>query len=281
MITLLARPMQTIRRYMLDRIVLRPSRGFIDHGDQRREVMSVRGQSLDCFVARNFGDDEAAELVVLKFPGTAGRAERSSSFPMPMLEDVRVEVWTWNPPGYGGSGGRASLKGMALAAADFSRTVIRREDVRPSTIWLCGNSLGCNTALHVADRMSEFDGPIGLLLRNPPPIAPVVKRIAGRYPMGRFIGPIAESVCDEMNATSTAPRIPYPAVFLQSQLDDLVPPSMQNDLIERYGGTRRVVELLGLDHDGVATDGQMRLIESEVRWLWQQTQRTTANWKTA
>lgn len=267
-----ARPIQSLRRYLLDRMVLRPSRGPIDHGDQTRVMMNVAGKPLECFVARNFDDGEPADLVVLKFPGTAGRGERSTLYPVPALGNVRGEVWTWNPPGYGASHGRARLSTIAAAGQGFADGVLRRDDVNPKTVWLCGNSLGCNVALHVAAMLSTTSFRVGLVLRNPPPLVAVVKNIAAGYPMGRLVFPIADSLCDSMNAMRTAPRVEHPAVFLQSELDTLVPPAIQNEVIAAYGGETNRVELLGLTHDGIFTDQQKPLIVDAMHWLWTRTQ---------
>lgn len=266
------RSIQSLRRRLLDRMVLRPTRGPVDSGGQSRVILDVAGGKLEFFVARNFDDGDAAELLVLKFPGTAGRAERSTLFPVSALDNVRGEVWTWNPPGYGGSTGRATLAEIAAATEPFLKAALQLDNARPCPVWLCGNSLGCNTALHAATLLASASVPVGLILRNPPPLIAVVKRIASRYPMGHRIAAIAESLCDPMNAMVTAPRVSFPAVFIQSQDDDLVPPPMQNEVIAAYAGDRKVVELVGVTHDGIANDDQQLMIVQSVQWLWKRTQ---------
>lgn len=267
-----AEPVQSIRRHLLDRMVLRPSRGPLDHGDQSRVMLDVDGKPLECFVARKFDDGQPADLVVLKFPGTAGRAERSTLFPVTAISGVRGEVWTWNPPGYGASHGRARLSTIADAGRGFVDAVLRRDDVRPKTVWLVGNSLGCNVALHVASTLESTSYRVGLVLRNPPPLVAVVKNIAARYPMGRYVSPIAESVCDSMNAMRTAPLAKHPAVFMRSELDSIVPPAMQNEVIAAYAGETKIVPLAGLDHDAMLTDQQQPLLLEAIDWLWTKTQ---------
>ncbi|TWU47483.1 Alpha/beta hydrolase family protein [Rubripirellula tenax] len=276
----MGRYIQSFRRSLLDRMVLRPSRGFVDHGSQEPVMLGAEGSNIECFVHRHPCTGESADVLAIKFPGTAGRAERSSSWPSGMLDDVSCETWTWNPPGYGQSAGRASLTGMAHAGQRFASEVLRRSGDSPKTIWLIGNSLGCNTALFVATKLSDVEIPIGLILRNPPPLVPVVKRIAKRYPGSRFVDAIAESVCDEMNAMMTAPHVRYPAVFLQSGSDDLVPPEMQNEVIEDYAGDHQLVEMEGLDHGGIASDRHDKQIRSGIQWLWQRTGVEAREWAT-
>ena len=256
------------RRYLLDRMVLRPSRDSLDHEPQQRVVLRWQNRPLECFVRRNHDADTAPDVLVLKFPGTAGRAERSSDFPLGMLPDLRGAIWTWNPPGYGGSGGTASLDQIAEAAVGFWHQVTDGEADPHTPILLCGNSLGCVSALRVAACAASDHHRTGLILRNPPPLIPVVKRVADKYPLSRWVGPIAESLCDRMNAVITASQVPCPAVFLQSELDTLVPPAMQRQVIEAYAGEKTTVVLDGLSHGGLPADSHVKDIEKAIDWLW-------------
>lgn len=276
------RLVQSFRRRLLDRLILRPSRNPIDAGG-KREIMlgggadgaDGDGDPIQCFVDQNFAGDGPPDLCVIKFPGTGGRAERSGRFPASVLGvDIRCRLWTWNPPGYGGSPGKARLDVIGGAAVRFSRHVIDRQTGRP-VVWLCGNSLGCIHALRVASTLSGGAANIGLILRNPPPLVEVVKRIADRYPLGKWIGPVAESLCDQMNGRKLAAQASFPAVFLQSTEDRLVPPDLQDDLIARYAGPRRVVRMDGLDHDGIATDQHEAAIRAAAAWLWSETESKT------
>ena len=192
---------------------------------------------------------------------------------MSLMQEHRVEIWTWNPPGYGRSEGRASLGAIAEAALVFWEQVTQRNGRNGLTTWLCGNSLGCVTALHVAATAKPDLSSSGLILRNPPPLIPVVKRVAKGYPLGGLVEPVIESLCESMNAMQTASRVRLRAVFLQSELDSLVPPEDQNRLIATYGGPSRVVVMEGLEHGCIATDEHLPSIAELIRWLWEQTAR--------
>lgn len=269
---MIRRPIQSLRRLMLDRMVLRPSREPLDGGPQERVMLSAGRLTLECFVQRNFQVDQVPELLVLKFPGTAGRAERSTSFPMSVADDLRVEMWTWNPPGYGGSPGRARLASIADAAVEFSSAVTTRVAGPPTTVWLCGNSLGCATAIYVAAHMQHEATSTGLILRNVPPLRSVVRRVARSYPLGSLADPVIESLPQAMDVTQTAPKVCLPAVFLQSEFDTLVPVSDQNKVVQQYGGPSRVVLLRGIDHSGLTTEEHEPVINEATRWLWNQTE---------
>ncbi|QDT08331.1 alpha/beta hydrolase [Stieleria marina] len=263
----------SVRRRILDRLVLRPSRHEIDPGVQQRVMLKwgPSDETLECFVQSRGKPKEPLDLLVIKFPGTAGRAERSSHFPSNYLSIDNSEVWTWNPPGYGGSSGRASLHRMEVAALDFWRQMLGSSRVGPSTrVWACGNSLGCIAALRVASEV-DSQNRLGMLLRNPPPLIDVVKEIARRYPLGQMIHPVADSLTDSMNAPIIAASVTWPCVFLQSELDELVLPAMQDRVIDAYAGHKRVVHLQGLSHGAVATELHEPLIRKSVQWLWEQT----------
>ena len=264
---------QAIRRELFDRFVLKPSRDEIDFRSQRRELLEFDGQPLETFFQSNCGAEphDEVDLLVLKFPGTAGRAERSSEFPMSMLPDLRVAMWTWNPPGYGQSKGRASFRNIAEASLEFWRQVAEPQVRTNTTIWLCGNSLGCATAMNVASQVQSCSRPCGLLLRNPPPLKPVFRRVAGRYPLGWLVFPCADTLVKSMDAVRTASKIQWPAVFLQSELDTLVPTDMQQRIIDEYQGQHRAVLMKGLAHDGLPTETHEPDILDAVIWLRQQT----------
>ena len=98
---MLRKPLRSLRRNLLDRMVLRPSQHPIHAPTLERVTLPCETETIECFVQRSHSDSEPPDLLILKFPGTAGRAERSTSFPTPMLDAKRTAIWTWNPPGYG------------------------------------------------------------------------------------------------------------------------------------------------------------------------------------
>jgi pimeloyl-ACP methyl ester carboxylesterase len=257
---------ERMRESLLDYLVLKPTRNSINCGNARRESVVLNKNQLEFFVQENGNRTDALELLILKFPGTAGRAERSSNFPLPAMPDVNSQIWTWNPPGYGRSEGKAKLTTIAKTALAFWR--VARDRVGDDLpIWLVGNSLGCLSALYIASNNNDLRGRVGLILRNPPPLIPVVKRVARKYPFGSRIDSVANHLCDEMNACVTAPRCSSPAIFLQSELDRLVPRYLQDEMIKTYGGDHKRIILHGLEHDGKLKSSHYENINSGISWL--------------
>ena len=261
---------------VLDRLVLRPSRHEIPVATAQRVMFDGKVGPIECLVHRSPNSDSRPDLVVLKFPGTSGRAERASRFPADLIpvaasQGVSADVWTWNPPGYGRSGGRATLSAITESSVHFWREVTAQYPEPSTRIWICGNSLGCATSLHVAATVRPDSNRTAMVLRNPPPLIPVVKRIAARYPLGRLIDPVAEALDPRMNATLTAAGVDLPAVFLQSELDSLVPPQMQQSIVDRYAGDKRIVMLTGLEHDCLHDESHETELRRAFRWLWHRT----------
>ncbi|TWU08083.1 alpha/beta fold hydrolase [Stieleria varia] len=274
---------QQIRRRLLDRMVLRPTRHPIEFAPKTRVVFDGPVGDLECFFQHSVSpqpgspaeNDElrSPDLIVLKFPGTQGRAERATSFPADALPGVHSEIWTCNPPGYGQSHGRASLRTLGASAVAFTNHVLDRHASlhgaeKPPTIWLTGNSLGCVLAMYVAAHKPQVNG---IILRNPPPLIDVVKRAAARYPLGKWTAPIAESLCDTMNLMVTAPQVTCPAVLIQSLADELVPPMMQNEVVSAYSGEITIVPLAGVSHSGMPNASQTQAIHTAITELWQKT----------
>ena len=101
-----------------------------------------------------------------------------------------MDIWTWNAPGYGGSSGKAALANIARRAEQYWDAVTAKYQSVQPRVWLVGNSLGCATAVHVASRFGvEVDG---MILRNPPPLVETFKRVARRYPLGRFADAVGD-----------------------------------------------------------------------------------------
>lgn len=258
-----------LRASLLDYLVLKPTRNDLDFADAEREYVELQKHRVEFFIQQHGPEGSPTELLILKFPGTAGRAERGSAFPASALTDTNTKLWTWNPPGYGKSEGKATLPMIADTALQFFNYA-RSQHEQDLPIWLVGNSLGCLSALHVASKIKNCQK-VGLIMRNPPDLIPVVKNVARKYPFGAAVDSVAESLCDEMNASVSAPNCTSPALFLQSECDTLVPPKLQDAIVGNYGGDKRKVVLSGLGHDDKLQTWHRETINSGIRWLWSKT----------
>ncbi|TWU19883.1 alpha/beta hydrolase [Allorhodopirellula heiligendammensis] len=330
------RPLSSLRNRFLDRCVLRPSMHIIDPGEQTRCNLplhlpgSKQTTNLETFVATNLTGDaalsskipkDATELtdwssvphpatLLIKFPGTAGRAERSSPFPANLIaarltndlpgqpdpssgrsekDDTtsgcsprsansvepgqHYEVWTWNPPGYGRSGGRASLAKLVPAAEEFASQVVGARGGSRTQIWLCGNSLGCLPALSLAARLPQWQPPnldvdnCLLWLRNPPDLANTILGVADRYASRSWMQRLVAHLPETLNARANAAKCNLPAVFLMSEHDELVPPHLQRGIHEAYRGAHRVVMLAELGHSGAIEEQHRGEVQAAVDWL--------------
>jgi uncharacterized protein len=199
-------------------------------------------------------------------------------FPLDLLPHAGGQVWTLNPPGYGNSEGIASLSTLVDVAAEFVAFAMARRSSPRTRVLMCGNSLGSATVLGVAARICQresdcqvepmHDRPaIGLLLRNVPPITEVVQRVAARYPLGHLMNRVAATTPGEMDAIQSASQVTFPAVFLRSERDTLVPPELQQRVLESYAGVKQNVILSGLGHDSPLTPTHLDEIATALRWL--------------
>ena len=297
-------PARGIRRWIalcrdrfLDRCILRPSRHPLPLANQNRFVINGLEGPLECFVhfsgdgfistemgptetgsadatARNLTLRELDEvprpdLLVFKFPGTAGRGELSTPLPghwIETLTGMRVETWTWNPPGYGQSHGRAALANYVPAANAWLRSMLPLRTSSGIPIWLAGNSLGCLPALAVAAE-PPTDATYHLWLRNPPDLQHIVPTIAARYGFGGPMTRMVRSLPDSLRGVVQANRCGAPAVYLTSELDRLATPDRQATIRRAHRGPVHAVTLEGLDHDGLLDESHQEVIEAAVRWL--------------
>lgn len=282
---------------IMNRCVMRPTRNEIEHAGVDRVEFEHSGSDVrtEAFVWRS-GDSDAPPRdrrppnhLVLKFPGTSGRAERSSSAPYHWI-DPRVfgpktsgdpsfhatevgEVWTWNPPGYGRSTDRADLRTQPNFASDFARQVSAIRCGPQTSVWLAGNSLGCLSVLHLAANLDSWlffgadPNRVGCWLRNPPDLSPVILRVARRYYGEEFMRRLVGHLPESLDAIANAQRSRLPTVFLTSELDTLVPPDFQSVIHRAHAGDQRVVLLDGLGHGSPVEDEHVPALREAAKWL--------------
>jgi pimeloyl-ACP methyl ester carboxylesterase len=191
-------------------------------------------------------------LLILKLAGNARRAERSTSHPAQAWPDKCVEVWTVNPPGYGGSPGRASLDHVKPMAAAVWRHV---QQARPHLpVLLFGNSIGSLTALHAAVLAGGTAAAAqlrGLLLRNPPALIPLIRQHYARWYHGGAPNWLLGAWNRDWDACRLAAECRCPLLLLQSQWDRVVPPRFQDLIFEAHPGPKHRFVLPRADHDEV------------------------------
>ena len=251
--------------YLADRLILMPSTQSIDPDGKRQIEVKTSAGHVEIWEA-NFPEDadsNSKPLKILKFPGTAGRAERSGVHPAEVLTGFRSKIWTVNPHGYGGSSGPATTKTFP----DMCESVYKRlinESGGSTPILVIGNSLGCLSALYLASRF-----PIsGLMLRNPPPIHQLIStrpRYAGwNFGMSKWIANEVPSVLDAVanSASATAP-----CLFVQSEKDRIVPTKYQDLIIDAYAGTKQVFVIPGAGHHEFVQEAEQGEYLESLRWF--------------
>lgn len=237
-----------------DRLVLCPSVNPVDPGENRREVFFDSDSiEIEAWVS-TWGDFDSApsaqRLIVLKIPGTGGRAERGSVHPCElMINDesdstfVAAEVWTLNHRGYGNSTGPASLQNFLATLEAFWDFIERRypDEKKMAT----GNSLGCISALYLATWKNIH----AILLRNPPDVARIISD-RPRYNWWNFgmAKLIAKQVPDLLQSITNATIAKCPALIVTSEKDSVVPPKYQREILDSYMGEIRQFIIEDADH---------------------------------
>jgi hypothetical protein len=246
---------------ILDRLALKPSREPIDPEQRRQKRIDTPAGKVEVWVYDHRVPESREQLVAIKFPGAAGRAERAGPHPFECWPHVSAEIWAVNMPGYGGSDGRASLDSISDAARSVWEEADRAADRTPPIV--IGNSLGCAAALFLAARFQTG----GLMLRNPVPIRELVLGRHSWWNAGLLTRWLVRAVPDELDTIDNARRATAPAYFFQSAHDRLVAPRYQNLIIDAYAGPKQVFRAPGMDHhDPVPEQIQSQYRES-LQWL--------------
>lgn len=258
--------MPIIAQLIADRMIMCPTRHRIETpGKIRRTIPYAKGE-LEVWTERVGAQDlDDVDVFVLKFHGTAGRAERSTYHPMDYWSDLRAELWAVNPPGYGGSSGSASVRTLGTMGEAAFAEIQRLADGRP--IVIIGNSLGTVPALYVGARHPVA----GMVLRNPPPLRHL---IIGRYGWWNlWVGAwyvsrrVPASICSVTNAQ----QVTCPCIFITSCRDETVPMSYQEKIFQEYAGPFRLLRMKEADHATSLNLAEQREYSRHLEWLRMQT----------
>jgi pimeloyl-ACP methyl ester carboxylesterase len=246
-----------------DRLILQPSTHFVDpEGLERRAIPSPGGE-VEAWVSRVESElPEPIPIVILKFPGAGGRAERGRVHPAEFWPNVSAEVWTINQRGYGGTPGPASIQNFAETCEAVWREAASQFPDRQILVY--GNSLGCLSALYLTARFPVA----GAYLRNPPALAQMIATRA-RYTWWSFgfSKLIANQIPMSLDAVENGSQSTCPALFMRSERDRVIPPQYQEMVISQYGGPVHQFVIRGADHHHPIPDDQQEEYADAVRWL--------------
>ena len=248
---------------LADRLILKATTHYMDPQDRQRCVIKTPDSEVEVWINRTVSQQTApTPVVILKFLGTGGRAERAWPHPAELWPHVSAEVWTLNHRGYGGSPGPASLKNFCDSCDAFWNEA--NQQFPNSKIVVCGNSLGCVSALYLAARYSVD----AVYLRNPPALRQMIAtrpRFAW-WSLG-LSNLIAGQIPIELDSVENARRTTCPALIAQSELDQVIPPRYQDMVIDQLAGESRKLIIKGADHHERANDDQRAEYIAAVDWL--------------
>ena len=262
----------TLLSRIADRLILHPSTHFIDTEDRERKLIQTATGTVEAWIVRTAPVEDSTEsdsLLMLKFPGTGGRAERARSFPAHLWTEFETETWTVNHRGYGGSDGPASLQNFTdTCDALWDAAVAQFPDRK---ILVYGNSLGCISALYLAAKYQ----PAGLFLRNPPPLAQMIAT-RPRYTRWSFgmSKLIANQVPIDLDSVANAAKCQCACLFVCSERDTVVPPDYQNLIVDAFQGQHRKFIIQDADHADAIAEHQHEEFISAIDWLGEQIRTT-------
>lgn len=243
-----------------DRLLLYPSTEPLHLPNQTPVEVDAPGGKVDVWTLRSAPDANSPSAFVLNFTGNASRGEIEAEMVFEEWAGHSVEVWSVNYPGYGQSTGPAKMKSIPPAALAVFDELAKRAGDRP--IFISGRSLGTTAALYVAAHRPVA----GLLLQNPPPLQRLILS-HGWWNLWLLAGPVALQVPSDLNSLRNAPLVRAPAVFVLAERDTIVPPPYQQMVVAGYGGPKKIVTVLGADHnDPVEGQSAVELREA-INWL--------------
>ena len=254
-------------RWLADALLLHPTTGDLPaFGATEVRVPTPAGEA-QVWVARSISAvGREPQRFVLVLVGNGGRAERYAVGRAARWGDVPAEVWAVNWPGFGGSGGRPTLRGLAPAAEAVYEVLHDRADGRP--VFLDCDSMGTAVGLRLA-AARRGDRPVaGLVLKNPPPLRQLVLGRFGWWNLWLAAGPVAAAVPAELDSVANAARCHAPALYLRAADDSLIPPPYQRRVSDAHAGRSRTLVLADADHNTPITAPQEAEVAAAIHDLF-------------
>jgi hypothetical protein len=245
-----------------DYLILHPTTNEIPMKWGRRDLVDTPAGRLEFWHAetRIRGTSET-QAYVLDLSPNAGRAEYGLLYGVGKWEGLPIDYWAYNYPGYGGTPGSATLRGVhqsALAAYDHLATIANGKP-----IFLSGYSLGTAAALHVAANRKVA----GVYLIHPPPLRQLIVGKYGWWNLWLAAYPISRQIPDELDSLANGARCTAPAVIVIGQRDTFVDTPYQQRVANAYAGQKLLLPL-PIDHNDDAEQSHGQVIRDAIRWLW-------------
>lgn len=217
---------------------------------------------LEIWKARSRPDEEP-KAIVLRFTGNADRAERWIAREAKGYGGYSVEFWGVNYPGFGGSAGPASLRGVAEAADRAADAAFASAHGRP--VFAFGASMGTAAALRVAAHHPVA----GVLLQDPPALRELVRREHGLWNLWILALPVSLQIPSSVDSVANAARSTAPASFVTSENDTLVPPYIQRLVVDAYAGPKVSFTIPGGTHGAATTPEISAALDRRFRALYE------------
>lgn len=247
---------------LTDRMVLWPSTDPVDPGELERQLIPVDGGHLEAWTTQFQTGDSRRNLLLVKFPGNAGRAERSTANPAHLLQNVASEVWTINPFGYGGSVGPATLQRYPEMVDAVYEAV--RAQFPDHKLLVYGRSLGSISALAMAANYPVD----GVYLWNPVPIHQMIAtRLVYALPTLGLSRVFAMQIPRELDAIRNAESCNAPCLIITSGQDKMVPPKFQARIARHYAGPKQIFDMPDSGHEDSIPDELEQKYRQDICWL--------------
>lgn len=251
-----------------NRLFLHPPKapGSAPSGARTVMIEGRRGRGIETFVRAYDTDGGPARAWILTFSGNAGSASaqlphtRDALAPlMRALADAHqgrkgTIIVAANFPGFGDSGGPATLRALGKAALDTYDEVVRMADGAPVVVH--GLSMGTTAALHIAASDPAVP-PAALVLERGPDIPRLVLGRFGWWNLWLVAGPVAMTLPPSACSVARARRIEsVPALFVLGTRDRLARPRNGHSVYRAYDGPKRV-QWLDVTHNGSLPEGAL------------------------
>ena len=210
------------------------------------------GETLHAYLLRPPTPSLRKNITLVTFHGNAGNVGHRLPIGKVLSESLGCHVFMVEYRGYGSSTGSPSEAGLSIdgqAALDFVRN---HEELRKTNIVLYGQSLGGAVAVKLLQANYQVGDIAAVILENT--FLSIRKLIPTVMPPARYLVYLCHQRWDSEQSIAKVQDLEIPILFLSGRRDEIVPPSMMNELYDQCPTKKVWKEFPNGDHNSTVAE---------------------------
>jgi predicted alpha/beta hydrolase family esterase len=215
------------------------------------DVKVVSSTGLEYIIFENLASDK----LLLYSHGNGETLDNIVTLLKELSDELCMSVFAYEYPNEATA---EKLNNTAVNALNFVETL----GFKSENLILCGRSLGSAPTMHLATILENMGQSADCVVLVSPlsSLKSAVKHMRGLYCFG---GILSMCVTEEFPNDKRIEKTNHPLLLIHGKDDELLPPSMSQELFARYGGQRELSKLVVLDE--IDHNNILKYVASEIQ----------------